>query len=450
MRFLLAGVLALGLSGCGAVYFSPQVSGGDDSKVRVLALTAESALIANQSSYVPKQLPSVFFATAGVGGSGLRGAGVIPPSPTESTSRPVALARRVPPPVTPAPYEIGVGDVVLLATPQAGSTVEQLTGLLAAQNSRQGYTVQDDGAIAIPDVGRVQVAGMTLDEAEAELFQQLVAAQIDPTFSLEVAEFNSKRVSIGGAVGSPGVAPITLKPLFLQEALARSGGISASDLDFATVRIYRGGTLYQVPVRDIYNGSASRIQLIDGDSVFVDTEYELAQAQAYFSEQIQLAEFRQQARIQALNELQSEVSLRRAALGEARSNYQAQVQLDAVDRDYVYLVGELSSPGRFVLPLGRQATLADVLFGEGAFDNRTANPAGIYVMRGSDDPREFAAVDAWQLDARNASSFLVATRFEMRPNDVIFMSEQPVTRWNRVISQITPALISTGLNAATR
>ncbi|MEL6700063.1 MAG: polysaccharide biosynthesis/export family protein [Pseudomonadota bacterium] len=450
MRVLWAGVVMLALSGCGAVYYSPKVTPGTDgsSKVRVLAMTPENTLIANQSTYRPKQLPSVFFATAGTGGGGVRGAGVVPPAPTDLEARPGTLERRLPPVVQPGPYEIGVGDVLLLATPQAGSTVEELSGLLAAQNRRQGYTVQDDGAIAIPDVGRIAVAGMTLEEAESELFQRLIAAQIDPSFSLEVAEFNSKRVAIGGAVGNPGVAPITLTPLYLQEAIAQAGGVRAEDLDFTTIRIYRDGTLYQVPVRDLYSGAVPRIQLTDGDSVFVDTEYELSQAQAYFEEQIRLAQFRQQARVQALNELQAEVNLRRAALNEARANFQAQVNLDAVDRDYVYLVGEVASQGRVALPFGRQATLADVLFGEGGFDNRTANPRQIYVLRGSPDPREFGAMDAWQLDARNAASLLVATRFEMRPNDVVFMSEQPVTRWNRVVNQITPALINTGVRAA--
>lgn len=450
LQWVLAILGVAALTGCGAVYHSPQISAGNDgaSKVRVLPLTAQNALVANQSKYRPKQLPGIFFATSGSGGGAVRGAGAVPPAPTSLESRPTSQARRLPPNVTQGPYEIGIGDVLLLATPQAGSTVEQLSGLLAAQSRRQGYTVQDDGAIAIPDVGRVQVAGMTLEGAEAELFQRLVSAQIDPTFSLEVAEFNSKRVAIGGAVGNPGVVPITLTPLYLEEAIAQAGSARVEDLDFATVRIYRGGTLYQVPVRDLYNGSAARIQLVDGDSVFVDTEYELSQAQDYFAEQIRLAEFRQRARVQALNELQSEVNLRRAALQEARSNYQARLNADAVDRDYVYLVGEVASPGRFTLPFGRQATLADVLFGEGAFDNRTANPRQIYVLRGSQDPRELSAVDAWQLDASNAAAFLVATRFEMRPNDVIFMSEQPVTRWNRVVNQITPSIVSAGVNAA--
>lgn len=122
--------------------------------------------------------------------------------------------------------------------------------MLAAQNRRQGYTVQDDGAIAIPDVGRVMVAGLTLEEAEAALFQRLLSAQIDPSFSLEIAEFNSKRVSIGGAVGTPTIAPITLTDLTLDAAIALAGGIQTPDLDYASIRLYRDGALYQIPLND--------------------------------------------------------------------------------------------------------------------------------------------------------------------------------------------------------
>ena len=73
----------------------------------------------------------------------------------------------------------------------------------------------------------------------------------------------------------------------------------------------------------------------------------------------------------------------------------------------------------------------------------------IYVLRASDDPREFGAVTAWNLDASNATNFTLAARFELRPNDVVFVAEQPVTRWSRVIRQITPSLITTSVAAAT-
>ncbi|TNE63456.1 MAG: sugar transporter [Rhodobacteraceae bacterium] len=412
-----------------------------------MQVTPQSVLVANRSAYTPHDLPAAFKATAGTGG-GLRGTGAVPEPAYTAQNRPDALETRLPPSVTPQPYKIGIGDVVLLATP-AGTSVAELSGLLAAQNSRQGYTVQDDGSIAIPDVGRVAIAGLTLEEAEATLFQSLVAAQIEPTFSLEISQFNSKKVSIGGAVSTPGVIPVTLTPLYLDEALAQVGGTTAANLDYTSVRIYRNGTIYQVPLESLYaNSRIQKIPLLAGDSVFVDDAYQLDQASAYFAQQIQLAEYRQNARTAALSQLQTEVALRRDQLEEARSNYQAQVALDATDRDYVYLTGEVKQQGRFILPLGRQASLADALYEGGkGLAIQTADPRHIYVLRASDDPMEFDALTAWQLNVKNAAELALAARFELRPNDIVFVAEQPVTKWNRTISQITPSLITTGIAA---
>jgi polysaccharide export outer membrane protein len=423
--------LILVLTGCSAIYVSPKVD-ARDGKVRVLPVNAETVLVANRAQYNPKQLPAVFFQNAG--GAGIaRGVSATPRASQSPQQRPGAMVTRVPPAANPGPYKIGVGDVLLLATKSGGSTVEELSGLLAAQNSRQGYTVQDDGAIAIPDVGRVQLFGLTLEEAEAQLFQSLVQSQIDPTFSLEIAEFNSKRVSLGGAVASPTVAPIALTPLRLDEALAAAGGINTADLEFASIRIYRDGSLYQIPLEEyLRRGDLQKIRLVDGDSVFVDTVYELEKAQAYFQEQITIAQFRQQARVQALAELNAEVSLRRAALSEDRGNFREQVALDAVERDFVYLTGEVAKPG----------SLADALYSESGFSNETANPSQIYVLRGSSDAANFGAVTAWHLDTRNAVNMTLATRFKMQPNDIVFIAEQPITVWNRAFRQIFPLLLN--------
>ncbi len=440
------------LSSCGISYHSPDINplADSDNKVRVVSMTPETVLAANQQRYTPKTLPAVFYQSAGTGGA-VQSAGAAPEAVFDQRTRPAGLETRLPPPIVPAPYQIGIGDVVLLATPRTGNTVEQLSGLLAAQNARQGYTVQDDGAIAIPNVGRVQVAGLTLEQAEDELFQRLVENQIDPTFSLEIAEFNSRKVSIGGAVRNPRVVSVTLTPLFLDEVLAAAGGINAPDLDLTTVRIYRDGTLYQIPVGELYsNPGLRRIQLTDGDSVFVDTEYELDLAEAYFEQQITLAEFRQDSRSIALDQLRTEVDLRRNALNEARQNFRARTELGDEDRDYVYLTGEVGTQSRYTLPFGRQATLADALYSSGGVPTETADVREVYVLRGANDPREFGAVTAWRLNAKDATNFLLATRFELRPNDVVFIAEQPVTRWARVIRQISPGLINTGVLATTR
>lgn len=242
-------VAAMTLGACGVSYNSPSVSqqaGGAD--VRVVDIDPQTLLVANRAPYTPKSLPEVFYAA--VGGGQLRGAGALPEEPFLPDERRQPLELRVPPQIPTEPYRIGVGDVLLLATKSAGSTVEELSGLLAAQNARQGYTVRDDGAIAIPDIGPVQVAGMTIEEAEAMLFDALVSNQIDPAFSLEVAEFNSKRVAVGGAVGDPTIVPITLNTLDLGEAITAAGGIQVSNEEFASIRIYRDGSLYQIPFED--------------------------------------------------------------------------------------------------------------------------------------------------------------------------------------------------------
>lgn len=452
-KLMILGLVAL-LASCGSAYRSPAINGAvaDGTAVRVMPLTGESVLIANRSPYRPRTLPAIFSGTAG-GGAGLRGAGALPAPVLDDPQRPAQLDLRVPPPADPGPYTIGVGDVVLLAVPRSGGgTVEELSGLLAAQNARQGYTVQDDGSINIPDVGRVRIADLTVDEAEAELFTRLVESQIDPTFSLEIAEFNSRRVSIGGAVTNPTVVPVGLTPVLLDEVLAQAGGITVEDQDFASVRIYRDGTLYQIPLNQLFGDPRLRnIRLVGGDSLFVDSSFELSAAQDYFEQQITLAQLQQSARVSALNELQAEVSLRRANLNEARANFETRERLGAIERDYVYLTGEVGQQSRYVLPFEQRANLADALFDAGGgVPTRTGDVSQIYILRASTDPREFGAVTAWHLDATNAANFTLATRFELRPDDVVFVAEQPVTRWNRVIQQITPSLINTGVNAATR
>lgn len=452
MRIIIPVLAAFLLTGCGAVYYSPSVSANstESSKVRVISITPETTLLANRSKYQPQTLPAIFSQTAG-GSSGLRGSGALPEPAFQSERRPAALETRIPPKSDPGPYKIGVGDVLILATPQTGNTVEELSGLLAAQNRRQGYTVQDDGTISIPDIGRIRLVNLTMEDAEAELFQRLVENKFDPAFSIEISEFNARKVSIGGAVKRPSITPITLTPLYLDQALSLAGGATVTDPDYATVRLYRNGTLYQIPLEKLYvRNGLPRIRLLDGDSVFVDAEYELDKAEAYFEEQIRLAEFRQGARQAALSNLSTEVSLRRATLQEARENYQSHIDLGAVKRDYVYLTGEVSKQSRYALPFNQIATLADALYDQaGGIPTETANVREIYVLRGSDDPREFASITAWQLDGRNATNFLLATRFELRPNDVIFVSEQPITRWGRVVRQITPSLITTPYTSAT-
>lgn len=441
-------VLIAALSGCAAVYIPADVrEDADGLSVEVVDVTAQTVRAANSNTpYAPRQLPDAFLETAGTE-PGLRGLGALPENPFQPAPRPTTPVLRAPPVLEQSPYVIGVGDVLVLATPTGGGSVEELSGLLAAQNRRQGYTVQDDRTITIPDVGRIEVGGLTLARAEDAIFSSLIDRQIDPSFSVEIAEFNSQRFSVGGAVNNPSVLPISLGPVYLNEALAAVGGTTISDTEFASIRIYRDGELYQIPWTDYANSSEwQRIPLTDGDSIFVDTSFQLAQAEAYFEQQIRLFEIRRSARADALSELQTEINIRRAQLEERRSNFETQLDLGAVDRDFIYLTGEVDTPQRYPMPFNGSLSLADALFEAGGIAESTGNPRQIYVLRQEGGN---PGVTAYRLDGSNVVNMVLATQMELRPSDIIFVAEQPVTRWNRAVRQIVPSLITSGVRAAT-
>lgn len=442
LRIALALPLCLGLAACGVTYVSSRVSDqAEGIDVRVIPLSAETVLVANRQPYAPRTLPEVFYQTAGSGGTP-SGMGALPEPPQFPQLTPGTLDLWVPPAVASEPYRLGTGDVLRLSI-ATGQVSDPITGQTTGQTAQQDLTLRDDGAVSIPQVGAVEVAGLTIDEAEARLFERMIDAGIDPNFSLEVSGFNSRRASVGGAVRNPSVLALTLNATDLAQALAAAGGVTA-DPDYAAIRIYRGGELYQIPLSDyLARADLQHLPVAPGDAIYVDTSYDLDRALRYYESQIDVIALRRADRQTALSELQTEIGLRRAALGEMRENFLTREDLGAVERDYVYLAGEVARQSRWPLPFGQQASLADVLYDSGGFRNETGNPAHIYVLRASTDPAAFGAVTAWHLDARNAAAFTLAPRFEMRPDDIVFIEEQPITRWNRAIQQSIPSFVAT-------
>ena len=438
---VLASVVAL--SGCGVSYTSPTVKEDDAiAPVNVVELTAASAETANRSNYTPRSIPAEFYSIA-YGSNSIRGTGALPEAPRVPNGAADRLVLDPPPQIETEPYLIGIGDVVLIATRGSASTIEQLSGLLAAQSKRQGYTVRDDGAIAIPEVGIVQIAGMTLEQAEDALFKKLVENQFDPSFSLEVSEFNSQRIAVGGAVDQPVLVPITLNTPNLGEALTAAGGVTVKDKEFGTIRIYRDGRLYQIPLKNYFaDTDYQKRNLKAGDAIYVDTSYDLDRAFEFYKSKIDVISLRSQARSNALATLEAEVSLQRESLEERRRNFEARLEFDAEARDFVYLTGEVVEQSRIPLPFNRHATLADVLFGEGGFETATGDPAEIYVIRANQPKGEITEITAYHLNAQNAANIVIATRLEMRPNDIVFVEEQPITKWGRALQQLFPALIT--------
>lgn len=427
VKSILLACIVLTLTKCGVAYQSSKVLDDGSGNIRVVRLTPETVLEANRSPYTPQRLPAIFSNIDKVDGQ------VNGHSSTQRTVHYPAhqsgvIETRLPTPSQPQPYAIGISDVVVLSTPEAGSVVEAPKGLQASQNRRRKYTVQDDGAVSIPEIGRIVIGALTLQEAEDAITQQLVEAGAAPLFSIEVAEFNSQRVSVLGAVVSPGIEPLALQPLYLDQAISRRGGIAINDASFVVIRLHRNGSMYQISVTELYNqDNLLKILLRDGDRVVVEMT----------DEYNNLLGLRQQVNAKALIDINNDMSAR----VNAAKSVQSQLEYGAIAREYVYIIGEVEAQSRFTLPFENTAVLADALLESGGISSLSGSPKQIYVLRGPSNTTNLKSITALHLDATNAANFLLATRLELRPGDVVFVGTQPITNWNRVVGQMIPSLV---------
>ncbi len=82
------------------------------------------------------------------------------------------------------------------------------------------------GTISVPLLGEMQIAGLTAMELEGRLREELRKKYVrDPQVSVFVREYGSKRVSVIGAVGKPGVYEM-LGPRTLLQVLSQAGGLT--------------------------------------------------------------------------------------------------------------------------------------------------------------------------------------------------------------------------------
>lgn len=134
--------------------------------------------------------------------------------------------------------------------------------------------VADGGTINLPLVGEIVAAGKTSAQVERELASRLGATYMrNPQVNVYVKEFNSQRVTVEGAVKTPGVYPLRGKTSLMQ-ALATAQGTdrdvaSSNVMVFRTVDDQRVAAEFDVDA--IRSGQAQDPLLRNGDVVVVPT-----------------------------------------------------------------------------------------------------------------------------------------------------------------------------------
>lgn len=243
-----------------------------------------------------------------------------------------------------------------------------------------GHKVGSDGRFFFPYAGKVLAAGRTTEQVRGELERKLAKFITKPQVGVAIAAYRSQQASISGHVIKPGVFALDDIPLTIKGIIAKSGGLDKNASDYALLTHHKQKIEIDLDALYRKGDSTQDYVLRGGDSLYI---------------------------------------------------------ADKSSATKVFVMGEVKKPGS--VPLGRFGlTLAEALSDSGSIDESTANPRGVFVIRQEKASDRLASV--YQLRIRSVHSMLLAEQFSLRSRDIVYVTAAPVTKWNRVISQILPSL----------
>lgn len=309
-----------------------------------------------------------------------------------------------------SPLAIGRGDVldvVIWEAPPAvlfGATssalqmgdTAQLSGAIpvAQTASIPQQMVGEEGVISVPFVGEVPVAGRQTAEVERTIVQALRGRAHDPQVVVRIARNATRTVTVIGEVAGSRQLPLTARGERLLDALAGAGG-TRQPVDQTLLQLTRGTEVEAMPLLSVVNDPEQNVRLLPDDVVTV---------------------------------LHRPFSF--VALGSVRSS--AEVPFE-----------------------GSGLSLAQALGRVGGLNDRRADIRGVFLFR-MEEPESLGALlppDAmrlpdgkvpvvYRLDMSEAASLFAIQQFEVRDDDVLYVSTAPGADLQRFVSTISGAAFS--------
>lgn len=307
-------------------------------------------------------------------------------------------------PGAPAASFIGSGDVIDVGIWEAPPAVLfGATGMdprLAANPVAQSASipqqmVSGDGVISIPFLGSLAVAGRTTTEVEREIVRRLTGKAHQPQAIVRVVQNETRTVTVLGDVAASRRMALSARGERLLDALAASGG-PRQPVGKTTVQIARAGTAAAMALETVIREPAQNIRLQADDVVTV-----LFQPYSFI------------------------------ALGAVTNN--AEVPFE-----------------------GSGLTLAQALGRIGGLRYERADNRGVFIFRMEDSAALDPAVAAnarrtlggqipviYRLNLSDASGLFAARDFEMRDDDVLYVSNAPGADLQRFVQTLSSVAFST-------
>jgi polysaccharide biosynthesis/export protein len=326
---------------------------------------------------------------------------------------------------------IGVGDSVTVTIWEAGpgglfSSAAPISQL--APGSRTAtipeQVVARDGTIGVPYAGRLRVLGLKPEQVESAIVERLKGKAIEPQAVVAVTRNVSNTVSVTGEVTNGARVPLTVRGDRVLDVIAAAGGLHIPANE-AYIRLMRGNRTASVSFNAVQANPSENIFLRGGDVLSV-----VRRPQTFTV-----------AGATGLNAVvpfgADSITLDEAvAKAGGLLDYRADPQGVFVFRfESVNLVQQISPDPRQLEIAPEPVTSSSAL----ASSSGSANASGVVPV-------------IYRLNFRDASSYFLARKFEVRDKDFVYVANSPASELQKFLgiigSAISPA-VSSASTAAT-
>lgn len=168
---------------------------------------------------------------------------------------------------------IGVGDTLSVSIYEPSGALFGARGgggtVQGASQTLPPAVVADNGTVQIPFAGAVRVEGLTAAEAGTAVSRALAGRVGNPQVTVTVAEAASTGVTVLGEVRTPGRVPLSVNRDRLLDVIAASGGPTRSPEEIEVV-LNRGETTWRAPWTAVTTRFDQNVRLAPGDRVSLE------------------------------------------------------------------------------------------------------------------------------------------------------------------------------------